>query len=69
MDLAKQREVLKEDGEKFASKIRAPYIETSALSGVGHDEIFKIAVLEARKRKSKFRLDIFSSQSNTSAGC
>jgi hypothetical protein len=69
IDLGKLRDVQKEEAEKFASQIRAPYVETSALSGVGHDEVFKIAILESRKRRSKFRLDIFAQQSNTSAGC
>jgi hypothetical protein len=56
----KDREVAKEEAERFASQIRAPYVEASAISGTGYEEIFNIAIRESRKRRSKFRLDNFA---------
>ena len=50
----------KEEAERFASQIRAPYVEASAISGTGYEEIFNIAIRESRKRRSKFRLDNFA---------
>ena len=60
-DLVKDREVAREDAERFASQIRAPYVEASAITGTGYEEIFNIAIRESRKRRSKFRLDNFAS--------
>ena len=60
-DLVKDREVAREEAERFASQIRAPYLEASAITGTGYEEIFNIAIRESRKRRSKFRLDTFAS--------
>ncbi|MHA1681093.1 MAG: Rab family GTPase [Promethearchaeota archaeon] len=56
-DLMSEREVSKDEAVAFAAKLNLPYLETSALTGINVNEIFKLAgflVLNKEARKAGF---------------
>ena len=42
-DLIKERQITKEEANKFAEEFNLPYIETSAKEGLGVEELFDMA--------------------------
>ena len=53
IDKEKERVVTREQAERLAMTYRSPYIECSALTGVGIEEAFNKLVRELRKKHKK----------------
>ena len=54
-DLAAERKVDRDTIERFATLVRCPYIECSALTGENVEEAFRMIVREMRKQETRIR--------------
>ena len=60
-DLESQRGVSKEEGEKFAKRLNAPFFETSAATNVNIDEAFRAVVSEIQLTVHNYNIVVLGS--------